>query len=99
MPLSNTGLAGRLWANGELGEAWRRCLRTGSAFTRGAKREVLTLLLCLGLGIVLMPMLIWLVGSRTLGPYTNGGPLSLWRDFAAGLVHGSLAFWLVALGP
>jgi hypothetical protein len=75
-------------------ENWKRFRRT-----HGAKRELLTVLLCLVLGLVLMPLSIWLVGNRTLGPYSNGGPLSLWRDFAVGLLHGSLAFWLVALGP
>ena len=70
--------------------SWKRFRRT-----RGAQRELLTLLLCL----VLVPVLIWLVGTSTLGAYTNGGPFSLWRDYLAGLLHGSLAFWLVALGP
>jgi len=73
---------------------WKRFRRT-----RGVRRELLTLLLCLALGLLLVPVLIWLVGTSTLGAYTNGGPFSLWRDYLAGLLHGSLAFWLVALGP
>ena len=75
-------------------KSWRRFRRT-----RGIRREILTVLLCLGIGLLLMPWLIWAVGSNTLGAYTNGGPFSLWRDFLVGLGHGSLAFWLVALGP
>ena len=73
---------------------WRRYRRT-----RGPRRELLTVALCLGLGLVVMPLLIFAVGSWKLGPYVNGGPLALWRDYLIALLHGSLAFWLVALGP
>ncbi len=75
-------------------QSWR-----GFRRTRGATRELLTLLLCLAIGLVIMPWLIWAVGSNTLGAYSNGGPFSLWRDYLVGLLHGSLAFWLVVLGP
>ena len=67
--------------------------------TRGAQRELLTLLLCLLFGLVAMPALIWVAGSWKLGPYANGGPWALGRDFFIALSHGSLVFWLVALGP
>jgi len=67
--------------------------------TRGARRELLTLLLCLIIGLVAMPLLIWAVGSWKLGAYANGGPWALERDFLTALSHRSLAFWLVALGP
>jgi hypothetical protein len=75
-------------------ETWKRYRQT-----RGVRREALTLLLCLTLGLLLMPALIWLVGSRTLGAYANGGLFGLWRDYLSGLLHRSLAYWLVALGP
>jgi len=67
--------------------------------TRGAKRELLTLLVCLALGLLAMPVLIWAAGSWKLGPYANGGLPALERDFYLSLSHGSLVFWLVALGP
>ncbi len=54
---------------------------------------------CLVIGVTVMPILIYLVGSSRLGPYANGGLLALWRDYVVALVHLSLAFWLVALGP
>jgi hypothetical protein len=73
---------------------WRRYRRT-----RGAQREVLTLALCLAVGLLIMPLLIWLVGSLQLGPYANGGLGSLLRDYYLALAQGSLAYWLVALGP
>jgi hypothetical protein len=67
--------------------------------SRGARRELLTILLCLVMGLTAMPVLIWAAGSWKLGPYANGGLLALERDFYAALSHGSLVFWLVALGP
>ena len=73
---------------------WRRYRRT-----RGLKRELLTLALCLAVGLVVMPILIWVVGSSQLGPYTNGGLVSLLGDFYVALFKGSFAYWLVALGP
>lgn len=75
-------------------KSWRQFRRT-----RGARREIITILLCLAIGLLLMPWLIFAVGNATLGPYADGGPFILWRDYLVGLLHGSLAFWLVALGP
>jgi len=68
------------------------------------RRELLILGSALAVGLILMPFLIWLVGNRVLGPYTHGaepgtGPMRLVGDFFAGLAHGSLIFWCVALGP
>ena len=57
------------------------------------------------LGLLVIPLLIWIVGHRTLGPYTRGddphglGPLALYGDYFAGLAHGWLGYWVVALGP
>jgi hypothetical protein len=69
-----------------------------------AGRELLLLggaLLC---GLLLVPLGVWLVGERVLGPYVHGqnlhaGPWALLQDFFVGLAHGSAVFWLVALGP
>lgn len=52
----------------------------------------------------MIPLLTWLVGSRVLGPYSRGtevhnNAFALLSDFFAGLVHGYLVFWVVALGP
>ena len=73
---------------------WRRYRRT-----RGLPRELLTLALCLVVGLFIMPVLIWVVGAAVLGPYTNGGLFSLLRDYYVALATGALAYWLVALGP
>jgi hypothetical protein len=77
-----------------LRQFWRHYRRTS-----GAKHELLALGLCLGLGVVVVPAVVWIVGSWKLGPYANGGPWALWRDFIVALFHGSVPYWLVALGP
>ena len=73
---------------------WRRYRRT-----HGATRELLTLVLCLAIGLTIMPILIWIAGKTELGPYGGGGLGALLADYYTALIKGSLAFWLVALGP
>lgn len=68
------------------------------------RRELIILGVALLFGLVAMPLLIWVVGSHVLGPYTHGqdahaGPFALLGDFFVGLAHGSAVFWSVALGP
>jgi len=75
-------------------QLWRRYQRT-----RGSQRELLALAICLAIGLLVMPPLIWSIGSAQLGPYTGGALFALWRDYLLALSRGSLAFWLVALGP
>jgi hypothetical protein len=65
----------------------------------GWQRELITIGLCLLGGLLLVPVAIWLVGNRLLGPYGNGGLWPLLGDFLRGLAGGSSAFWVVALGP
>lgn len=55
-------------------------------------------------GLLVIPVLTWLVGSRVLGPYSRGAEVhnnafALLSDFFAGLARGYLVFWVVALGP
>jgi hypothetical protein len=68
------------------------------------QRQLIVYGSALGCGLILMPFLIWGIGSRVLGPYTHGdnphaSPFALFGDFWVGLVHGSAVFWIVALGP
>jgi len=69
------------------------------------RREVTLFGGALALGLLVIPLLIWIVGHRTLGPYTHGddprglGPLSLYGDYFSGLAHGWPGYWAVALGP
>jgi hypothetical protein len=69
------------------------------------RREIALFGGALALGLLVIPLLIWLVGHRVLGPYTHGddprgmGPLALYGDYFSGLAHGWLGYWTVALGP
>lgn len=69
------------------------------------RREVALFGGALVLGLLVIPLLIWIVGHRTLGPYTHGddphglGPLTLYGDYFAGLARGWVGYWAVALGP
>lgn len=56
------------------------------------------------IGLIVVPLAIWLVGNRILGPYPHGsnphaGPMALLGDFFVGLSQGAISFWVVALGP
>jgi hypothetical protein len=76
-----------------------------SATARRLRRELVILGIALFCGFVVIPLAIWLVGNRILGPYShgqdtsNGGPLRLLGDFFTGLGHGSVIFWCVVIGP
>jgi len=70
------------------------------------RRELIILGIALACGFIAVPLLIWVVGNRILGPYihtqdpTAGtGPMRLMADFFGGLTHGSIIFWCVAIGP
>lgn len=65
----------------------------------GLARELLMLLACIGVGVIVMPCLIFAVGRIALGPYAHGSVFALWHDFIIGLVSGSQAVWFIALGP
>ena len=59
-------------------------------------------LLTVGAGdniVLLLPPLIWLVGSRVFGPYAGGNSRDLVDHFFRGLGQGQQAFWIIALGP
>jgi hypothetical protein len=74
-------------------------------FETRTRRELALYGGALALGLLIVPLLIWLVGHRTLGPYTHGdsppglGPFTLYGDYFSGLAHGWLGYWAVALGP
>jgi hypothetical protein len=63
------------------------------------RREFLWILIALPVGVLLLPPLIWLVGSHVFGPYTGGNAWDLVDHYFQGLGHGHQAFWIVALGP
>ncbi len=68
-------------------------------------RELALLGGALAVGVFVIPLLIWLAGHATLGPYTRGdtgpgyGPLTLYGNYFSGLGHGWIMYWSVAVGP
>jgi hypothetical protein len=73
---------------------------------KGPLRELITLAIGLFTGLVILPLAIYGSGRVLLGDYVRGateptpaGPLALWTDYLTGLGQGSLAHWLVLLGP
>jgi hypothetical protein len=63
------------------------------------RREFLWLLVALPVGVLVLPPLIGLVGSRVFGPYAGGNTRDLIDHYFRGLGQGHQAFWIVALGP
>ena len=66
---------------------------------QGLARELLTIALCGGIGLLVMPCLIFAVGRLVLGPYAQGSLFALWRDFLSALTIGSYAAWFIVVGP
>jgi hypothetical protein len=67
-------------------------------------RELILFGVAMLTGLILVPLGIWAVGNRMLGPYIHGtnthaGPLALLGDFFVGLGRGEVSYWVVALGP
>lgn len=62
-------------------------------------REARVLLGALIFGAVGLPLLVWLSGRTLLGPYANGGMFAILGDFFALLQSGSIAAWVLLLGP
>lgn len=69
------------------------------------RRELALLGGALAFGVFVIPLLIWLAGHATLGPYTHGdsgpgfGPATLYGDYFSGLGRGWIIYWAVAVGP
>jgi hypothetical protein len=87
------------------GSAGPRARAQAFSLETRSRREMALFGGAVALGLLVIPLLIWIVGHRTLGPYTHGddphgmGPLALYGDYFAGLAHGWLGYWAVALGP
>jgi hypothetical protein len=66
---------------------------------RSVRRELILLGVGLLLGLLLVPVLIDLLGTRALGPYAGGGLTAFMAHFYRGLGSASPGFWMVAVGP
>jgi hypothetical protein len=55
--------------------------------------------LALIIGFGVLPALIYLAGSTLLGRYDGAAPARIYESVFHGLQEGSLASWIVVLGP
>jgi hypothetical protein len=62
-------------------------------------RELVHAGLALAAGFGLMPLAIFYAGSQALGRYEGAGAARLYQGIYQGLRTGSLASWIVVLGP
>ena len=62
-------------------------------------RELVHAGLALAAGFGLMPLAIFYAGSQALGRYEGASAGRLYRGIYQGLQAGSLASWIVVLGP
>jgi hypothetical protein len=98
MPALSRRPAGVLGGLAELVN-WLVRARDGYFALPPLKFEATTFGLSLLAGLLVMPALIYLVGSAVLKPYANGGLFALYYDFLKGLVELRPSCWIVLLGP
>jgi hypothetical protein len=65
----------------------------------GLIQEIILAALALLVGFGLMPILIFLAGSSALGRYDGASIAAMYSSLYEGFTHGSLASWIVLLGP
>lgn len=65
----------------------------------GWVRELGLAAITLAVGFGVMPVLIFFAGSSLLGRYDGASPARLYDSVYRGLGAGSLASWIVVLGP
>jgi hypothetical protein len=65
----------------------------------GWRRELVHTGLALAAGFGVMPLAIFLAGSQALGRYEGASAGRIYQGIYRGLPAGSLASWIVVLGP
>jgi peptidoglycan/LPS O-acetylase OafA/YrhL len=63
------------------------------------KRDAAWLAVAVGLGVVVLPWVVYFTGHALFGPYANGGPGRFFADFLGGLALLRVHSWTIALGP
>jgi hypothetical protein len=66
---------------------------------RARRRELIWLAVMGGGGLIVMPLVIYLVGSRTLGPYEGGGLGSFLAVLYGDFFHLHWGAWALLVGP
>jgi len=62
-------------------------------------REAVIFGTCLGVGLLVMPLLTYLAGELVLGPYAGGSAGQIIENEFRGLGAGALSSWIIALAP
>lgn len=62
-------------------------------------QEIAVAVTALGVGFGLMPLLIFLAGSASLGRYEGASAAAMYTSLFQGFKSGSSAAWIVLLGP
>jgi hypothetical protein len=76
-----------------------RRILNGMGLTSPWAMELAIAALGLLVGLGLMPVLIFYAGASALGRYEGASVLHLYRSLYLGLGQGSIASWVVLLGP
>ena len=63
------------------------------------RRELLFFALVGGFGLIVLPFLIYVAGSRTLGPYEGGGLGSFLKNLYGDFFTLHFSAWCLLLGP
>jgi hypothetical protein len=64
------------------------------------RKELLLALACLGVGLILLPILIYVVGVPLLGTYGGGSGIgAFYGDFLRNLMAGMLRTWFIVVAP
>ena len=66
---------------------------------RARRRELIWLAVMGGGGLIVMPLVIYLIGARTLGPYEGGGLGSFLAVLYGDFFHLRWGAWALLIGP
>ena len=74
-------------------------LQTALRVPLSMNRELIGLAVGLVFGLAVAPPLVWVVGSKALGPYAGGGIGAFLAAFYRGLWSGTFGYWMIVVGP
>ncbi len=77
-----------------------RIVRISTLNERPLRRTILLATSLLAAGLVLLPLLVYLVGQLVVGPYEGGrGIMGFVGSIYAGLLRGEVSAWLLVASP
>ena len=76
-----------------------RVTATVPSLKKTAIREASLFLGCLGFGLLVLPIAIYLVGNAIFSTYGGGGFLDFYADIHSDIRNGELVVWFLVLSP